>query len=139
MEKSFLRRIYGPWNNEETKTYEIRSNIEVRELFGIPNIIDEIWYKRLIWLGHIIRAKWITNDVLNKTSRENRPKQRWIDKNKKELRQIARLLEIENFNEVAQDRERCKDNNFVAMCFNVLKLKEEECKIICFNPFRTIV
>jgi len=46
MERKFLRKIYGPKRNED-QTYEIRSNRELQELFGKPDIIAEIRHKRL--------------------------------------------------------------------------------------------
>jgi hypothetical protein len=63
MERKFLRRIYGSKRNED-QTYEIRSNSELQELFGKPNILLEIRHKRLSWLGHVLRTKSIANDVL---------------------------------------------------------------------------
>jgi len=41
MERKFLRKIYGPKRNKD-QTYEIRSNRELQELFGKPDIIAEI-------------------------------------------------------------------------------------------------
>lgn len=63
MERKFLRKIYGPKRNKD-QTYEIRSNKELQELFGKPDIIAEICHKRLSWLGHVLRAKSIVNAVL---------------------------------------------------------------------------
>lgn len=64
-ERKFLRRIYRPEKNTETQIYEIRYMLEVQKLTGKLNIITEIRHKRLSWLGHVIKAKSITNYVLN--------------------------------------------------------------------------
>lgn len=119
MERKFLRRIYGPKRNED-QTYEIRSNRELQELFGKPDIIAEIRHKRLSWLGHVLRAKSIANDVLSWIPQGRRPigrpKQRWMDKNKKELNQLG----IDNIIEAALNRDRWKEICFAAMGLNGL-------------------
>ncbi|XP_050540945.1 uncharacterized protein LOC126905353 [Daktulosphaira vitifoliae] len=119
MERKFLRRIYEPKRYED-QTYEIRTNRELQELFGKPDIIAEIRHKRLSWLGHVLRAKSIANAVLRWIPQGRRPigrpKQRWMDKNKKELNKLG----IDNITEATMNRDRWKEICFVAMGLNGL-------------------
>jgi len=64
-EKRFLRTICGSKINNVTLRYEIRSNEEVYNAFGEPNIIGLIRVKRLIWLGHILSSNIIAKEILN--------------------------------------------------------------------------
>ncbi|KAF0772634.1 Uncharacterized protein FWK35_00001637 [Aphis craccivora] len=118
MERKFLRKIYGPKRNED-QTYEIRPNRELQELLEKPDIIAEN-ATRLRWLGHVLRAKSIANAVLRWIPRGRRPigrpKQRWMDKNRKELNKLG----IENIIEAAMNRDRWKEICFAAMGLNGL-------------------
>jgi len=38
-EKHILRKIYGPKRNEEEKTYQQRTNTELRAMFNVPGYI----------------------------------------------------------------------------------------------------
>lgn len=63
VERKFLRKICGPKINNITQRYEIRSNEEVYNTFGEPNIIEAIRVIRLSWLGHILRSNMIRKEV----------------------------------------------------------------------------
>lgn len=47
LERKILRRIYGPEINNITQQYEIRSNMELRQLYKKPDIEAVIRYKRM--------------------------------------------------------------------------------------------
>lgn len=50
--RNSIGRYMDNKKTDKTQTYEIRSNMEVQELFGNLNIMAEIWHKRLNWLDH---------------------------------------------------------------------------------------
>lgn len=54
-----------PEINNLTQKYEIRSNKDVYNVFGEPNIIGVIIVKRLSWLGHVLRSNMIAKEVLS--------------------------------------------------------------------------
>lgn len=52
LERKILRIIYGQKKNEEGE-FEIRTNGELRRLFGKANIIGVVKSKRIRWDGHV--------------------------------------------------------------------------------------
>jgi len=62
----------------------------------------------------------IAKEVLNWIPREKRPlgrpKQRWFDK----ISKVLTMLEVENYKEIAMDRERSKEVYIAAMDLNCI-------------------
>jgi len=66
VERKFSRKIIrGPKLNNFTQRYEIRSNKEIYNAFGEPNIIGVIRPKRLSWLVDILRSNMIEKEALS--------------------------------------------------------------------------
>ena len=91
-------------NNEGE--YKVRTNQEIQDLYGEPNINGILKSSRLSWAGHVWRSegpigqatKWKPN-----TKRpRGRPRQRWKDRVVKDLRELG----IEDGEELARDRDR---------------------------------
>jgi len=114
-----LRKIYEPKNNDVGE-FEVRTNEELRRLFGEANIIGIMKSYRLRWADHL----WRSEEILGNTTRwrsstkrpRRRPRQRWADRIKEELRMIV----IENGEEVSRDREKWRDDVAAAMDLNGL-------------------
>jgi hypothetical protein len=81
-ERKILRKIYGP--KCENGVWQIRTNLELQNIYKDNNIISDIKTRRLEWLGHVVRmedfrlAKKILNAKLDKKRQIVRPKLRWF-------------------------------------------------------------
>lgn len=92
-ERKILRRIYGGKRTEEG--WERRTNQEVLQLYNEPTITKVAKAQRLRWLGHIERmtqdriTKKILRGGLTETRRRGRPRRRWLDAVKEDLRELG--------------------------------------------------
>jgi len=104
LERKFLRRIFGSKKNYQTGEYEIRSNKEIKELWGKEDIIQILKGRKISWLGHVWRSNGIMKDALNWKPEGKRPlgrpKKRWMDEPNHNLR----ILGVDNLGELANDR-----------------------------------
>jgi len=62
-ERKILRRIFGP-TQKANGEWRLKTNEELEEAINNKNILRDIKYKRLSWLGHIERT---TNERVAKT------------------------------------------------------------------------
>jgi hypothetical protein len=104
-ERKILHRIFGPKRNEEG-SYEIKSNRELNALFNEPSIVAPFKSQRIRWAGHVWRAKdqllWsITKWIPNKSRPRGRPRQRWEDRVKEDIRTLG----VMNGEELAEHKE----------------------------------
>ncbi|CAH1731863.1 unnamed protein product [Aphis gossypii] len=118
-ERKVLRNIYGPRFNQETNTYERRTNDELQKLYKRPNILAFIRNKRLEWFGHTWRAdglliKKVLVEKINKTRPLGRPRTRWIDVITRDLKEIGQNVTFE----LTYNRERWRDLLKAAMVLN---------------------
>ncbi|KAL4085250.1 hypothetical protein QTP88_027109 [Uroleucon formosanum] len=109
-ERKVLRKVYGPIYNTETGQYEKRTNADIERIFNGPNIQKYLVSKRLEWAGHIWRDKGsvmrqVLVSKLYKTRPRGRPRQRWLDRVKKDLIQVDETTRIED----ADNRDRWQD------------------------------
>jgi len=100
-ERKVLRRIYGSIYNTETGQYERRTNADIERIFNGSNIQKYLVSKRLEWAGHIWRDKdnqmrQVVVSKPNKTRPRERPRQRWIDRVKKDLMKVDETAMIED-------------------------------------------
>ncbi|PSN43995.1 hypothetical protein C0J52_16482 [Blattella germanica] len=103
-ERKILRRIYGPII--ENGKWRIRTNEEVLEQYGQPNIIQEIKSARLRWLGHIERSD--ERSLLSKLYKGHpggrrcigRPRKIWLEDIEEDIREMG----IRTWRRRAQDR-----------------------------------
>jgi transcription termination factor 2 len=54
-ERKILRKIYGP--KSEQGVLRIRSNVEIQNMYKLPDIVTEVKVRRLEWLGHVVRME----------------------------------------------------------------------------------
>jgi hypothetical protein len=90
-----LRRIFGPKRDEETGGWRKLHNEALRNLYSSPSIIRMIKSRRMRWAGHVARMGEKRNAyriLVGKTERKRplgRPRRRWVDNIKMDLREIV--------------------------------------------------
>ncbi|KAL4083607.1 hypothetical protein QTP88_028923 [Uroleucon formosanum] len=103
-ERKILRKIFGPKKNNEGE-YEVRNNKNLEELYNEPNITGILKSARIGWAGHVWRSKGLIGQITtwksNAKRPRGRPRQRWADKIKEDLK----MLGVRNAEETAQNRE----------------------------------
>lgn len=111
-ERKILRRIFGPERNEEENTYEQETNAELIALFNEPNIIATIKRRWISWSGHVSIVEGQTvHEITIRKPDEERPRQRWIDRDKVDLN----LMGIRDVEQMTKDKEMWKGVVEVAM------------------------
>jgi len=113
-ERKILRKIFGPNKNNEGE-YEIRSNKNLEELYNEPNITGILKSARIGWAGHVWRSKGLIGQITawkpNAKRPRGRPRQRWADRIKEDLK----MLGVRNAEETAQNREEWRQYVVAAM------------------------
>jgi hypothetical protein len=94
-ENRVLRRIFGPKRDEETGEWRRIHNEELNDLYSSPNIIWAIKSRRMRWAGHVARV-WEKRGayrilVGRPEGRRplGRPRRRWEDNIKMDLREVG--------------------------------------------------
>ncbi|KAE9523132.1 hypothetical protein AGLY_016473 [Aphis glycines] len=105
-ERIILRKMYGPILNPNTGEYERRKNTDLYSLFNTTNLKDFLKSKRLKWADHVWRAegrliRQVLDNKPNKKLPVGRPRQRWLDRVKDDLKTLRNGASIED----AKDRE----------------------------------
>jgi hypothetical protein len=109
-ENRVLRRIFGPKSHEVTGGWRKLHNEELHGLYSSPSIIGVIKARRMRWAGHVARMGEVSgayNILVGRPEGRRqlgRPRRRWEDNIKMDLREIG-------FRDVdwihwAQDRDR---------------------------------
>jgi hypothetical protein len=94
-ENRVLRRIFGPKRDEVTGGWRKLHNEEHNNLYSSPSIIRMTKSRRMRWAGHVARmgAKRNTYRILvgNPEGKRplGRPRRRWVDNIKMDLREIG--------------------------------------------------
>jgi hypothetical protein len=105
-----LRRIFSPKRDEVIGDWRKLHNEEPHNLYSSPNIIRMIKSRRLRWVGHVARmgAKRIAyNRLVGKPAGKSplqRPRCRWVDNIKIDLREIG--WDCMDWINLAQDRDQ---------------------------------
>jgi hypothetical protein len=90
-----LRRIFGPKRDEVTGGWRKLHNEELHNLYSSPSIIRMIKSRRMRWAGYVARMGEKRNAyrilVGNPEGKRplGRPRRRWVDNIKMDLREIA--------------------------------------------------
>jgi hypothetical protein len=98
-ERRTLTKIFGPEN--ENGIWRIKTNQELDEIIKRKNTINCIRAQRLSWLGHIERMQGTRMvkaiHCWKHVSRRliGRPKTRWVDDVRKDIRKLRLLSKIE--------------------------------------------
>jgi hypothetical protein len=94
-ENRVLRRIFGPKRDEVTGGWRKLHTEELHNLYSSPSIIRMIMSRRMIWAGHVARmgekrnAYRILVGNLEGNRPLGRPRRRWVDNIKMDLREIG--------------------------------------------------
>jgi hypothetical protein len=94
-ENRVLRRIFGPKRDEVTGEWRKFHNEELHNLYSSPNIIRMIKSRRMRWAGHVARVGEKRNAyriLVGKPEERRplgRPRRRWVDNIKIDLREIG--------------------------------------------------
>jgi hypothetical protein len=90
-----LRGIFGPKGDEVTGEWRKLYTEELRNLYSSPDIIRQIKSRRMRWAGHVARmgeGRNVYRVLVGKPEGKRpveRPRSRWEDGIKMDLRQIA--------------------------------------------------
>jgi hypothetical protein len=90
-----LRRIFGPKKDEVTGGWKKLHNEELHGLYSSPSIVRVIKAKRMRWAGHVARmgeVRGAYNILVGRPEGRRllgRPKRRWEDNVKMDLREIG--------------------------------------------------
>jgi hypothetical protein len=94
-ENRVLRRIFEPKRNEVTGGWRKLHNEKLHNLYSLPNVIRMIKTRRMRWAGNIIRMGKKRNAyriLMGKPEGKKtleRPRYRWVDNIKMDLREIG--------------------------------------------------
>jgi hypothetical protein len=93
-ENRVLRRTFGPKRDEVTGGWRKLHNEELHNLCSSPSIIRMIKPKSTRWAGHVARMGKRRNSYRIYVGKPEgrsplgRPRRRWVDNNKMDLREI---------------------------------------------------
>jgi hypothetical protein len=108
-ENRVLRRIFGSRRDEVTDWRKLR-NEELHNLYSLPDITRMIKSRRMRWSGHVARmgaTRNVYRILVGKPEARRplgRPKRRWVDNIKMDLREIG--WDGRDWIELAQDRDQ---------------------------------
>jgi hypothetical protein len=109
-ENRVLRRIFGPKTDEVTGDWRKLHNEELHGLYSPPSIVTVIKARRMRWAGHVARKGEVRSAYNILVGRPQgriplgRPRRRWEDNIKMDLREIG--LGDVDWIHWAQDRDR---------------------------------
>jgi hypothetical protein len=105
-----LRRIFGPKGDEVTGGWRKLHNEELRGLYSSRSIVGVIKARRMRWAGHVVRmgeVRGAYNILVGRPEGRiplGRPRRRWEDNIKMDLREIG-FGDVDSIH-WAQDRDR---------------------------------
>jgi hypothetical protein len=109
-ENRVLRRIFGPKRDEVTRDWRKLHNEELHNLYSSPNAIRMVKSRRMRWTGHVARMGEKTDAYRILAGKPEgrrslgRPRRRWVDNFKINLREIE--WDGTDWIDLAQDRDQ---------------------------------
>ncbi|KAJ4450707.1 hypothetical protein ANN_02136 [Periplaneta americana] len=109
-ENKVLRKIFGAKRDEVTGEWRKLHNTELHALYSSPDIIRNIKSRRLRWAGHVARMGEFRNAyrvLVGRPERKSplgRPRRRWEDNIKMDLREVG--YDDRDWIDLAQDRDQ---------------------------------
>jgi hypothetical protein len=122
-ENRVRRRIFEPKRDEETGGWRKLHNEELHGLHSSPIIVKVIKARRMRWAGHVARMVWVRgayNILVGRPKGRRpleRPRRRWEDNIKMDLREIG--FGDVDWIHLAQDRNRWRALVHTAMNLRV--------------------
>ena len=92
-----LRRVFGPKRDEVTGEWRKLHNMELRDLYSLPNIVRVVKSRRMRWAGHVTRmgeGRGMHRVLVGKPEGKRplgRPRRKWEDNIKMDLREMGGL------------------------------------------------
>jgi transcription termination factor 2 len=123
-ENGVLRRIFGPTRAEVTVGWRKLHNEELPRLCSLPSVIRMIKSRTMRWAGHVARMgeKRIAYRILVRKPGGRRPlgrpRRRWVDNIKMDLREIG--WDGMDWVDLAQDKDQWRTLMNVVMNLQVL-------------------
>jgi hypothetical protein len=123
-ENRLLRRIFGPKREEVRGDWRILHNEELHSLYSSPSIIRVVKSRRMRWAGHVARVREERNAcgiLVGKPEGKRpvgRPRRRWLDNIKMDLRGIE--WDDMDWIDLIQNRNRWRAPVNTVMNFQVL-------------------
>jgi hypothetical protein len=111
-ENRALRRILGPRTDEVMGDRRKLHNEELHNLYSSPNIIRMIKSRRMRWAGHVAQMGEMRNAYRILVGKPEgmrplgRPRRRWVDNIKMDLREIG--WDGRDWIELTQDRDHLR-------------------------------
>jgi hypothetical protein len=122
-ENRVLRRIFGPKRNEVTRGWRKLHNEELHGLYPSPSIVRVFKARRMRWAGHVARmgeVRGAYNILVGRPEGRRplvRPRHRWEDNIKMDLREIG--FGDVDWIHLSQDRDRWRALVNTVMNFRV--------------------
>jgi hypothetical protein len=119
-ENRVLRGIFGPQRDEVMRGWRKLHNEELHNLYSLPRIIRMVKSRSMRWAGHVARMGSSAYTILVGKSEgkkpPGRPRRRWVNNIKMDLREIG--WGGMDWIELAQDRDQWR-----ALVITVLNLR----------------
>ena len=118
-ENKMLRMIFGVTRDKITGELRKLHNAQIHVLYSSPEVIKNVKSRRLRWAGHVARMEAYRNAyriLVGKPEGKRplwRPRRRWEDNIKMDLREVG--CDAGDWIDLAEDRDQCqalcKDGN----------------------------
>ena len=126
-ENRVLRRVFGPKRDEVTGEWRKLHNVELSDLYSLPNIVRVVKSKRMRWAGHVApmgQGRGVYRVLVGKPEGKRplrRPRRRWEDNIKMGLQEV--VGGCGDWMELAQDRDRWRALLSTVMNVRVPKMR----------------
>jgi len=94
-ENGVLRRVFGPKRDEVTGEWKKLHDVELSDLYSLPNIVRVVKSRRIRWAGHVARTgqgRGLHRVLVGKPEGKRplgRPRRRWEDNIKMDLQEVG--------------------------------------------------
>ena len=94
-ENRVLRRVFGPKRDEVTGEWRKLHNVELSDLYSLPNIVRVVKSRRMRWAGHVARVgegRGVHRVLVGKREGKRplgRPRRRWESNIKMDLQEVG--------------------------------------------------
>jgi len=120
-------RVFEPNRDEVTGKWGKLHNVELSDLYSLPNIVRVVKSRRMRWAGHVTRmgeGREVHRVLVGKPEGKRplgRPRRRWEDIIKTDLQEVGGSCE--DWMELAQDRDRWRAFVGTVMNLRVPKIR----------------
>jgi hypothetical protein len=103
-------KIFGPKRDEVTGEWRKLHNVELNDLYSLPNIVRVVKSRRMRWAGHVARMvedRCVHGLLVGKPEGKRplwRPRRKWEDNIKMDFQEVGESRG--DWMELAQDRDR---------------------------------